>query len=122
MFSNGSSSLLCYLPMGTLISNLELYPGHGGQLLRSAGSGGTILQRKSQYGFFIPVLLASGEVRLFNAYCIATVGFVLSTLHKWQNLGKAGRHRKLGYHPRVRGVAMNPVDHPHGGGEGRKSK
>lgn len=121
-WSNGSSSFLYHLPVGTLVSNLELYPGCGGQLLRSAGAGGTVLQRKSKYGFYIPVLLASGEVRLFNGYCIASIGMIFSTLHKWQNLGTAGRHRKLGYHPRVRGVAMNPVDHPHGGGEGRKSK
>ena len=80
--SNGSSCFLYYLPMGTLVSNLELYPGCGGQLLRSAGSGGTILQRKSQYGFYVPVLLPSGEVRLFNSYCMATVGVVSSSLHK----------------------------------------
>ncbi|MBI28430.1 MAG: 50S ribosomal protein L2 [Pelagibacteraceae bacterium] len=106
------------IPLGTNIHNIEMKKGKGGQLARSAG---TYAQISSKSVFDVQVKLASGEVRLVNADCLATIGTVSNPDNKNIKLGKAGRKRHLGYRPKVRGVVMNPVDHPHGGGEGRTS-
>ncbi len=114
----------CYpigtLPSGTIIHNIELYPNRGGQLMRSAGTYAKILNAYKN-NKYISVILASGEHRLIPSQCQATVGSVSNTQHARKNLVKAGRSRWLGRRPTVRGVAMNPVDHPHGGGEGKSS-
>ncbi len=104
------------IPLGTLIHNLELKIGKGGQLIRSAGSYGQILAKEGKYAL---VRLPSGEERLVHLECWATIGQVSNPDHINITLGKAGRSRWLGRRPAVRGVAMNPVDHPHGGGEGK---
>jgi large subunit ribosomal protein L2 len=106
------------MPLGTTIHNLELQPGRGGQLARSAG---TFVQIVGNEGKYCIVRLPSGEMRQVNARCYATVGQVGNQDHFNISLGKAGRARYLGRRPKVRGVAMNPVDHPHGGGEGKSS-
>lgn len=106
------------LPLGTIIHNIELSPGKGGQLVRSAGSYAQIVAREGKYA---TIKLPSGEMRLVLANCFATVGSVSNTDHMNEVLGKAGRRRWKGRRPRTRGVAMNPVDHPMGGGEGRAS-
>ncbi|ADL11716.1 50S ribosomal protein L2 [Acetohalobium arabaticum] len=105
------------MPVGTIIHNLELQPGKGGQLVRSAGAQARLMAKEEQY---VHVNLPSGEVRLIPAECKATVGQVGNIEHENITLGKAGRSRWLGRRPSVRGVVMNPHDHPHGGGEGRK--
>lgn len=107
------------LPLGTLIHNIELYPGQGAQLARSAGTYGKILQPVGKN--YVNILLSSGEQRLISINCKATVGSISNSLHKTKNLRKAGRSRWLNKRPSVRGVAMNPIDHPHGGGEGKSS-
>jgi large subunit ribosomal protein L2 len=107
------------LPMGTIIHNLELYPGRGGQLARSGGTYAKILQPYNDK--YINVQLSSGEQRLILNNCKATVGSVGINHLKTKALKKAGQSRWLGKRPTVRGVAMNPVDHPHGGGEGKSS-
>src|SRR5699024_3820438 len=104
------------IPVGTVIHNVELKPGNGGQLSRSAGTEAQILGREGKYNL---VRLASGEVRLILADCRATIGQVGNEEHELVQIGKAGRSRWLGKRPAVRGTVMNPVDHPHGGGEGR---
>ncbi|MCD6407706.1 50S ribosomal protein L2 [bacterium] len=104
------------IPEGTQIFNIELTPGKGGQIARSAGTLATVMVKGEKYA---QVRLPSGEVRLFDLECMATIGQVSNPEYKYISLGKAGRKRWLGIRPRVRGVAMNPVDHPHGGGEGR---
>jgi len=106
------------IPLGTEIHNLELKLGKGGQLVRGAGTSSQLLAKEGRYA---QVRLPSGEVRMVNLDCRATVGQVSNTEHEGTTLGKAGRRRWLGRRPKVRGVAMNPVDHPHGGGEGRTS-
>ena len=106
------------IPVGTLVHNVELKMGKGGQLARSAGSVVQILAKEGQYAH---LRLASGEVRLVFMDCMATVGQVGNLDHEQVALGKAGRSRWLGRRPTVRGVAMNPVDHPLGGGEGKSS-
>ncbi len=106
------------IPVGTLVHNVELKAGKGGQLARSAGSVVQILAKEGQYAH---LRLASGEVRLVHMDCMATVGQVGNLEHEKVSLGKAGRSRWLGRRPVVRGVAMNPVDHPLGGGEGKSS-
>ncbi|MFH2035620.1 MAG: 50S ribosomal protein L2 [Candidatus Zixiibacteriota bacterium] len=106
------------MPLGTLMNNVELYPGHGGQIARSAG---TYVQLVAKEGEFAHLKMPSGEVRLVKQKCFATVGEIGNTDHKNLNLGKAGASRWRGRRPKVRGVAMNPVDHPMGGGEGRSS-
>ena len=106
------------IPLGTSIHNVELKPGAGGQLARSAGSSVQIVSKES---VFVQIKLVSGEIRFVNKECLATVGVVSNPDNKNVKLGKAGRKRKLGFRPKVRGVVMNPVDHPHGGGEGRTS-
>ena len=114
----GNSLPLRAIPLGTVIHNIELKIGKGAQLARSAG---TFAQLMSKEGKYSQVKLPSGEVRLVLQDCYATIGQVGNTDHENVNIGKAGRSRWLGKRPKVRGVAMNPVDHPHGGGEGRTS-
>ena len=115
----GNSLPLKKIPIGTLIHNIELKPGKGGQLSRSAGSYAQLIKKEaSSYGM---IRLPSGEQRLISLECMATVGTVSNLDNKNINLGKAGAKRWLNRRPVVRGVAMNPVDHPHGGGEGRTS-
>ncbi|MBK5927129.1 50S ribosomal protein L2 [Rhodobaculum claviforme] len=106
------------LPIGTIVHNVEMKPGKGGQIARSAG---TYAQFIGRDGGYAQIRLSSGEVRLVRQECMATVGAVSNPDNSNQNLGKAGRNRNLGKRPSVRGVAMNPIDHPHGGGEGRTS-
>jgi large subunit ribosomal protein L2 len=107
------------IPEGTFVHNVELYPNKGGQLARSAGSSAQVLG-KDETGTLTIVKLSSGEVRKIANDCRATVGAVSNEDHNLVNLGKAGRSRHLGIRPTVRGSAMNPNDHPHGGGEGRQ--
>ncbi len=112
----GNALPLRGIPLGTVIHNIELYPGRGGQLARSAGVGAQLMAKE---GDFAQVRLPSGEVRLVAMGCMATIGQVGNTDHANINLGKAGRKRWMGWRPTVRGVAMDPNSHPHGGGEGR---
>ncbi|PKB72907.1 MAG: 50S ribosomal protein L2 [SAR202 cluster bacterium Io17-Chloro-G7] len=114
--SPGNNLSLRSIPTGTIIHNLELTPGRGGQLARSAGVGAQVLSREGEY---VLIRLPSGEMRRVLLNCRATVGQLSNPDHKNESLGKAGASRHLGRRPHVRGVAMNPVDHPHGGGEGR---
>ncbi|MGX8178745.1 50S ribosomal protein L2 [Exiguobacterium artemiae] len=112
----GNALPLSNIPVGTLIHNIELKPGKGGQLVRSAGTSAQLLGKDGKYAI---VRLQSGETRMILATCRATVGAVGNEEHELVNIGKAGRSRWLGKRPTVRGSVMNPVDHPHGGGEGR---
>lgn len=112
----GNATLLKYLPIGTPIHNLEIRPGKGAQLVRSAGQS-ALIQSKDQNQ--VLVKLPSGQIRIFSGEAKATVGALSNPHHKEENLGKAGRSRLLGWRPKVRGVAQNPRSHPHGGGEGR---
>ena len=112
----GNAMPLKFIPVGTIIHNIELKPGKGGQLVKSAGTEAQILGR---VGSYVQVRLPSGEMRLVHERCMATIGKVGLAEHELLKLGKAGRKRWLGRRPHVRGTAMNPVDHPHGGGEGR---
>ena len=114
----GNAMPLRAMPVGTIIHNIELKPGKGGQLCRSAGTYGQLVGRDQGYA---QVKLASGELRQVRQECMASVGAVSNPDHMNQSLGKAGRNRWLGKMPHNRGVAMNPVDHPLGGGEGRSS-
>jgi large subunit ribosomal protein L2 len=114
----GNSMTLANIPLGTDIHNIELKPGKGGMLARSAGSYGTLTSRDGKYAI---IKLPSGESRMVLTTCRATVGIVSNSDHGLEKSGKAGRSRWLGRRPRTRGVAMNPVDHPMGGGEGRAS-
>jgi large subunit ribosomal protein L2 len=114
----GNAAPLRNIPMGTIIHNVELKPGKGGQLARSAG---TYVQLVGRDGDYAQLRLSSGEIRRVRAECMASIGAVSNPDHQNINYGKAGRRRWLGRKPHVRGVAMNPVDHPHGGGEGRTS-
>lgn len=114
----GNSLPLSVIPLGTSIHNIEMKSGKGGQLVRSAGVMAQILAKEGNYAH---VRLPSGEVRLIRLECRATIGQVGNLDHENISLGKAGRSRWLGIRPSVRGVAMNPVDHPMGGGEGRSS-
>ena len=112
----GNALQIRNIPPGTMIHNLELYPGKGGQVVRSAGGAAQLMSKE---GDFALVKLPSGEVRKFSIDCMATVGQLGNLDHENVTYGKAGRTRWHGKRPTVRGVAMNPVDHPHGGGEGR---
>jgi len=112
----GNALPLENIPVGTLVHNIELTPGKGGQLVRAAGMSAQILGREGDY---VQIRLPSGELRLVYKKCMATIGAVGLAEHELVELGKAGRARWLGIRPTVRGTAMNPVDHPHGGGEGR---
>ncbi|MDP4104453.1 MAG: 50S ribosomal protein L2 [Bacillota bacterium] len=112
----GNSLPLANIPVGTVIHNIELKPGKGGQLVRSAGTSAQVLGKEGKY---VLVRLNSGEVRMILAECRATIGQVGNEQHELIKIGKAGRSRWLGKRPTVRGSVMNPNDHPHGGGEGR---
>lgn len=112
----GNALPLANIPVGTFVHNIELKPGKGGQLVRSAGGSAQVLGKEGKY---VLVRLSSGENRLILATCRATVGTVGNEQHELVNIGKAGRNRWLGKRPSVRGSAMNPNDHPHGGGEGK---
>ncbi len=112
----GNALPLVNIPLGTLVHNIELQPGRGGQLVRSAG---TYAQLMAKEGRYATLRMPSGEVRKVLLNCMATVGQVSNPEHKNINLGKAGRKRWLGRRPEVRGSAMDPASHPHGGGEGR---
>lgn len=114
----GNALPLKEITLGTMIHNIELYPKGGGKLVRSAGTAAQLLAKEGKYAH---VKLPSGEVRLINLECFATVGQVSNLDHENIMIGKAGRMRHLGRRPSVRGVAMNPVDHPLGGGEGKSS-
>jgi len=113
----GNRMKLKFIPPGTIVHNIELQPGKGGQLVRSAGSGAQVLATEGKY---TTLKMPSGEVRMILAENFATIGQVSNPEHMHISLGKAGRSRWLGRRPKVRGSAMNPVDHPHGGGEGRQ--
>ncbi len=112
----GNALPLEKIPVGTVIHNIEMHPGHGGQLVRSAGASAQILGREGKY---VLIRLTSGEVRKILGVCYATIGEVGNADYMNVNYGKAGRIRHMGINPTVRGSAMNPNDHPHGGGEGR---
>ncbi|OGV52730.1 MAG: 50S ribosomal protein L2 [Lentisphaerae bacterium GWF2_44_16] len=114
----GNALKIKNIPLGITVHNIEMTPGRGGQLVRSAGQTAVIRSKEGQYA---QVKLPSGEIRMINVECSATIGQVGNIEHMNINLGKAGRKRYLGKKPHVRGVAMNPVDHPMGGGEGRTS-
>jgi len=114
----GNTLPLSEIPLGTLVHNIELYPGQGGVMARSAGTYAQLTSREGKYAI---LKLPSGESRMVLTTCRATVGTVGNTEHNLEKSGKAGRSRWLGKRPRVRGVVMNPVDHPMGGGEGRAS-
>ena len=115
----GNALPLSNMPLGTTIHNIELKPGKGGQLIRSAGGFAQVMGRDGNY---VQVRLKSGEMRRVLATCMATVGQVGNLDHENITVGKAGRSRWLGRRPHVRGVVMNPVDHPHGGGEGKSGQ
>ncbi len=114
----GNSMPLKNIPLGTLVHNIEMRPGKGGQVVRSAGTAAQVMAKEGRY---VQIRLPSGEVRMFLEDCRATIGQVGNLDHENVSIGKAGRSRWLGRRPRVRGVAMNPVDHPMGGGEGKSS-
>lgn len=112
----GNALFIRDIPVGTLIHNIELYPGKGGQLVRSAGNSAQLMAKEGKYA---QVRLPSGEVRMIRLECKATIGEVGNQQHENVSIGKAGRKRHMGWRPTVRGVVMNPNDHPHGGGEGK---
>lgn len=112
----GNALKLRNIPTGTVVHNIELTPERGGQMARSAGSSAQVLSKEGEY---VLIRLPSGEMRRVLLNCRATIGQLSNPDHKNESLGKAGRSRHLGRRPKVRGVAKNPVDHPHGGGEGR---
>lgn len=116
--NNGNCIPLKNIPIGTVIHNVELKPGKGAQLLRSAGTSGQIVAKE---GIYTSIRLRSGEIRKILSACRGVVGAVSNSEHNLRSLGKAGASRWRGIRPTVRGVAMNPVDHPHGGGEGKTS-
>tara|TARA_Y100001970_G_C14094063_1_gene781642 strand:- start:321 stop:1151 length:831 start_codon:yes stop_codon:yes gene_type:complete len=117
-FKTGNAMPLGAIPEGLLVHNIELKPGKGAQLARSAGSYARIMANE---GGMVTLKLPSGEMRMISQVCLATIGIVGNKSHENIVIGKAGRSRWLGRRPKVRGVVMNPVDHPHGGGEGRTS-
>lgn len=112
----GNALTLHSIPLGVEIHNLEMYPGNGGQIVKSAGSAATIIAKDGDYA---DVKLPSREVRKFLLRCTATIGRISNVEHKLEEIGSAGRKRHMGIRPTVRGVAQNPSSHPHGGGEGR---
>jgi len=112
----GNALPISAIPVGTLIHNIELSPGKGGQLVRAAGNSAQLMAKEGDYA---QVRLPSGEVRMVRLNCIATIGQVGNIDHENISIGKAGRKRHMGIRPTVRGVVMNPNDHPHGGGEGK---
>ena len=112
----GNALFIKDIPVGTLIHNIELYPGKGAQFVRSAGNSAQLMAKEGDYA---QVRLPSGEVRMIRLDCKATIGVVGNQQHENVSIGKAGRKRHMGWRPTVRGVVMNPNDHPHGGGEGK---
>ena len=114
----GNSLQLKHMPLGTVVHNIEMQPGQGGKLARSAGSSAQLTNKEDKYAI---LKMPSGEIRRVLVNCYATVGVVSNSDHQLQSMGKAGRNRWKGIKPRNRGVAMNPVDHPMGGGEGKAS-
>ena len=112
----GNTMQIASIPVGTFIHNVELYPGRGAQLVRAAGNAAQLMAKENGYA---QVRLPSGEVRLIRLDCLATIGQVGNIEHENEQIGKAGRTRHMGIRPTVRGSVMNPVDHPHGGGEGK---
>ncbi|HEY8363227.1 MAG TPA: 50S ribosomal protein L2 [Tissierellaceae bacterium] len=112
----GNTLKLRDIPVGTIVHNIELYPGKGGQIARAAGAYAQLMGKEGDYA---QLRLPSGEFRLIRLDCKATIGQVGNISHELVNIGKAGRSRHMGRRPHVRGSAMNPVDHPHGGGEGK---
>ncbi len=112
----GNTLPISKIPVGTLVHNIELYPGKGGQLVRSAGTAAQLLAKENGMA---QIRLPSGEVRLIRLECKATIGQIGNIEHETIKIGKAGKKRHMGIRPTVRGSVMNPVDHPHGGGEGR---
>lgn len=117
-FNVGNCLPMGKIPLGTLLHNIELKPGRGGQMARSAGAFAQLMAKEGDY---VTLRLPSGEVRLVHTRCVATIGEVGNSEHENVVIGKAGKSRWLGRRPHVRGVAMNPVDHPMGGGEGKAS-
>lgn len=117
-FNVGNALPLGQIPLGTLVHNVELQLGRGGQMARSAGSYAQVMAKEGDY---VTLRLPSGEVRMVHRRCFATIGEMGNATHENVIIGKAGKSRWLGRRPHVRGVAMNPFDHPHGGGEGRTS-
>ncbi|MDA3931768.1 MAG: 50S ribosomal protein L2 [Tenericutes bacterium] len=113
----GNAKAIKDIPVGTIVHNVELYPGKGGQMIRAAGASAQILGREARY---VLLRLKSGEVRRVLGTCRATIGAVGNEFHSLISIGKAGRKRHMGVRPTVRGSAMNPNDHPHGGGEGKQ--
>jgi large subunit ribosomal protein L2 len=114
----GNALLMKNMPLGTMIHNIELQPGQGGKMVRSAGSSAQLANKEEKYAV---LKMPSGELRKVLINCYATVGVVSNSDHNLETAGKAGKNRWKGIRPRVRGVAMNPVDHPMGGGEGKAS-
>ena len=112
----GNCLPMANIPVGTEIHNIEMYPGKGGQLVRSAGNSAQLMAKEGKYA---TLRLPSGEMRMVPVVCIATIGQVGNIEHDLVNIGKAGRKRHMGFRPTVRGSVMNPNDHPHGGGEGK---
>jgi len=112
----GNALPIANIPVGTIIHNIELMPGKGAQLVRAAGNSAQLMAKEGKYA---QVRLPSGEVRMIRMDCIATIGQVGNLDHENISIGKAGRKRHMGWRPTVRGVVMNPNDHPHGGGEGK---
>ena len=112
----GNCLPLSEIPVGTMVHNVELYAGHGGQMVRSAGNGAQVMAKEGKYA---TLRLPSGEMRMVPLNCRATIGIVGNAEHSLVNIGKAGRKRHMGIRPTVRGSVMNPNDHPHGGGEGK---
>ncbi len=106
-----------HIPVGTLVHNIELFPGQGGKMIRTAGGAARLMSVEGDHAL---VKLSSGEIRMFSKNCMATIGSIGNADHQHVRYGKAGRKRLLGWKPTVRGKAMNPVDHPHGGGEGNQ--
>ncbi len=114
----GNNLSLSSIPVGTLIHNIEIVPGQGGKLSRSAGGFAQLMAKEGEY---CQVKMPSGEIRLLHSRCRASIGQLSNTEHENITIGKAGRNRWLGVRPTNRGVSMNPIDHPHGGGEGKSS-
>jgi len=120
IYKKGDSDFLCKLPIGSIIHNIEYLPSHGSIYIRSAGTYGKLLRKNVKYNLIL-IELPSKYIFYASPYSKATLGVLNNSMHHLRKIGKAGRNRWLGCKPNVRGVAMNPVDHPHGGGEGKRS-
>lgn len=112
----GNALALFDIPLGTIVHNIEMVPGKGGKLVRSAGAGAQLMAKEGNY---VTLKMPSSEMRMVHKDCFATIGVLGNSEHKNMKIGKAGRKRNMGIRPTVRGVTMNPCDHPHGGGEGK---